>query len=146
MIGHIGVQSFKNDVVLTVLLGEAERLYVLHEDLFRSGLRLEDIHYFGDVGVKRHGARVGCAAHEVGGDVGWSEFEHLNGGGLELVAERLIPGVDGGLGGAVGVRDVEGDKGQSRRHVDDGGAGLLLKMRQKSGGEADGAEQVGGDN
>lgn len=94
-----------------------------------------------------HGARVGglCAAHELGLDVGWDDLDDLNVGGLELVAEGLAPGVDGGFGGVVGGDDCHGDEGEAGGDGEDGGVVLFLKLGKQGGGEADGAEEVGGD-
>ncbi len=98
--------------------------------------------------LEGHGAGVGglCAAHELGLDVGWGEFDDFDVGRFELIAEGLAPGVDGGLGGAVGGGEGQGDEGQAGGDGHDGGVGLLLELREQGGGEADGAEEVGGDD
>ena len=54
--------------------------------------------------------------------------------------------MDGGLGGAVGGGDGHGDEGQARGDGHDGGVGLLLELGEQGRGEADGAEEVGGDD
>ena len=58
----------------------------------------------GDEVGERHGVGVGglLRALQLRLNVGWGEFEDFDVGIAELVAERLRPGVDGGLGGAVG--------------------------------------------
>src|SRR6185312_15299853 len=56
--GHVGVHAVKCGVVCALLGGEAERFYSLDQDFFCFGLRLEEMHDFGDEVVERHGARV----------------------------------------------------------------------------------------
>jgi hypothetical protein len=53
--------------------------------------------------------------------------------------------VDGGLSGAVGGGDGHGDKAEAGGFGEDGRAGLLAELGEQSGGEANGAEEIGGD-
>jgi len=86
------------------------------------------------------------AAHELGLDVGWDEFDDLDFCGFELVAQRLGVGVNGGLGGVVGGGHGQGNEGEAGGDGEDGGVRLLFKVREQSRGEADGAQEVGGDD
>ena len=54
--------------------------------------------------------------------------------------------MNGGLGGAVGGCEGEGDEAEARGDCDDGGVRLLLELREHGCGKADGAEEVGGDD
>ena len=150
MRSHHGVVELLEEGVvffLAVGCGEAERFDALDEDFGGVGLGLEDFDHFGDEVFEGHGAGVGGlgAAHESGLDVRRDEFEDFDAGGLELVAQGLGIGVDGGLGGVVGGSDGHGYEGEAGGDHDDGGVGLLQEVRQQGGGEADGAEEVGGD-
>ena len=109
---------------------------------------LDEVDGFVEEFLEGHGAGVGGlgTAHELGLDVRRDDFEDLNVGGFELVAEGLAPGVDGGLGGVVGRGDGHGDEGQAGGDGEDGGVGLLLKLWEQGRGKADGAEEVGGDD
>ena len=73
-------------------------------------------------------------------------MKNLDAGVPQLVAERHRAGVNGRLGGPVSERERERQEGKTGGNIHDGGTLLLLKMRQQSCGEADGAEPVGGDN
>jgi hypothetical protein len=148
---HHGVVELLEEGVVfffAVLFGEAEGLDAFDEDFGGVGLGFEDLDGLGEVVVEGHGARVGGlgAAHEFGLDVGRDEFDDFDVGGLELVAQGLGVGVDGGLGGVVGGGDGHGEEGEAGRDGHDGGVGLFEEVRQKRGGEADGAEEVGGDD
>ena len=52
--------------------------------------------------------------------------------------------MDGGLGRAIGGGEGERDKAEARGDRHDGSVRLLFEVRQQRGGEADGAEEVGG--
>ena len=148
---HHGVVELLEEGVVffgAAVLGEAEGFDAVDEDLGGVGLGFDDVDDLGDVVLERHGAWVGglVAAHELGLDVGRGEFDDFDVGGSELVAEGLAPGVDGGLGGAVGGGDGHGDEGEAGGDGHDGGVGLFLELGQQGGGEADGAEEVGGDD
>jgi len=66
-------------------------------------------------------------------------------GVLELITERLCPGVDGGFGGVVCGRHRHGNEGEAGGDGEDGGVGLLFQVREQGRGETDGAEEIGGD-
>jgi hypothetical protein len=53
--------------------------------------------------------------------------------------------MDGGLGGGVGWRHREGNEGKAGGDGDDRGFGLGQKLRHQRMGQADRAEEVGGD-
>jgi hypothetical protein len=146
---HRVVELLEEGVVFlsAVLFGEAERLDALDEDFGGVGLGFEDFDDFGEEVFEGHGARVGglAAAHEFGLDVGWDEFEDLDAGGLQLVAQGLAVGVDGRLRGVVGGCDGHGGEGKAGGDRHDGRVWLLEEVRQQGGGEADGTEEVGGD-
>ena len=143
--GAGGVQPIEDGVEFAAFLGEAEAFDVLDANLRRGGLGFEDLHDFGKEGVERHGAGIVGAVHQVGGDVGRNELEDFDLCGAELMAERERVRVDGGLGGAVSGRLDQGQEGQTGGDVHDGSAGPALKMGQQGRGEADGAEEIGGD-
>jgi hypothetical protein len=131
-----------------VLFSEAEGMDALDEDFGGVGLGFDDLDGLVEVVLERHRARVGglLATHEFGLDVGRDDFEDFDVGGFELVAQCLAVGVDGRLGCAVGGRHRHRDEGETGGDGEDGGVGLLLELREQRGGEADGAEQVGGDD
>ena len=108
----------------------------------------DDVDDLVEVVFEGHGAWIGglLAAHELGLDVRWGEFDDFDVGRFELVAKGFAPGVDGGLGRAVGGGEGQRDEGEAGRDRHDGSVGLLLEVRQQRGGEADGAEEVGGDD
>ena len=130
-----------------VVGGVAQGFYALGEDLGGFGLGLDEVDGFGDEVFEGHGSGVGGlgAAHEFGLDVGWDDFDDFDVGGAKLVAEGLAPGVDGGLGGAVGGGEGHGDEAEAGGFGEDGGVGLLEELGEQGSGEADGAEEVGGD-
>ena len=130
------------------LFGEAERLDAFDENFGGVGLGLEDFDGLGEIVLEGHGARVGglVAAHQLGLDVGWGDFDDLDVCGLELVTERLAPGVDGGFGGVIGGCYRHGEECKAGGDSEDRGVGLLLQMWEERGGEADGTEQIGGDH
>jgi hypothetical protein len=127
--------------------GEAEGLDAFDEDFGGVGLGFDDLDGFGDVVLERHGARVGSlAGHKFGLDVRRGEFDDFDVSGFELIADGFAPTVNGGLGGAVGGGDGHGDEGETGGDGHDGGMGLLEEVREQRGGEADGAEKIGGDD
>ena len=134
-------------VVLAPALGEALGTGAPDEDLSAGGWRLEELHGFVNVLGQGHGVGIGelVGAGEFGLDVGRGEFEDLYGGVPQLVAEGLRPGVNGGLGGAVGRVGRDGNKGESGGDGENGGVGLSEQRGQEGSGEAKGAEEVGGD-
>ena len=111
---HSVIKLLKEGVICfsAVLLGQADGPGPLDHDLRGVGLGGEDLHGFVDVVVEGHGAGVGALSLPISSvcDVGRDDFENLDGGVLELVAQRLRVGVDGGLGGAVGGRERQGQK------------------------------------
>ena len=147
--GHGVVELFEEGVVFfrAVLLGEAQGIDAFDQDLSGGGLGFDDLDGLVEEFLKGHGARVGRlgVAHQFGLDVGRDDLEDLDAGGFELVAECLAPGVDGGLGRVVGGGEGQGDEGQAGGDGQDARVGLLYKVREQGGGEADGAEEVGGD-
>jgi hypothetical protein len=81
--GHHGVVELLEEGVvffLAVCSSEAEGLDAFDENF--SGVRLgfDDLDDLSEVVLERHGAWVGglAAAHELGLDVGWSEFDDLD--------------------------------------------------------------------
>ena len=119
------VESVEDGAVIAVLGGVAQGINSLYADLGRGGLGLEDFDGFGEEVFEGHGARVGVLgfAHQLGLDVGRDQLEDLDFCVFELITERLRPGVDRGLGGAVGGRECERDKSQSGGDSDDGRSG-----------------------
>ena len=111
-------------------------------------MSFDDVEDFVEEVFERHGAGVGglLAAHEFGLDVGWGQLDDFDAGGLKLVAEGLGPGVDRGLGGAVGGRGGARKEGKAGGDIDDRSLGLLLQPGEKRGGEAQRTEQVGRDD
>ena len=146
---HAVVEGGEEFVVggLALFGGEAEGEDALDEDFFGVRAGAEDLHDFGDVVGEGHGVGIGglALALELGLDVGRDQLEDFDVGVTELIAEGLGPGVDGGFGGGIGGRRGLGHEGEAGRDGHDGGAGLLLEMRQQSGSEAQGREEVGGD-
>ena len=132
----------------TAVFGGAERFDALDENFGGFGLGLDYFEDLVDVVVERHGTGVGGlgAAHEFSLDVRRGKFDDFDVGGFELVAEGLAPGVNGGLCGAVSGGDGQGNEGQAGSDGHDGGVGLLLELGEQGRGEADGAEEVGGDD
>jgi hypothetical protein len=110
-------------------------------------LGLDDFDGLGKKVLEGHGTGIGglAGAYELSLDVGWDEFEDFHVGRLELVTQGLGVGVDSGLGGVVRGGDGHRNEGQTGGHGDDGGVGLLQEVRKQRGGEADWAEEVGGD-
>ena len=98
------IEPRKEGAEVAVFGGIAEVLHILDADFRWRGLRLEDLHHLGDEFVKGHGARIIGAAHQVGSDIGWDEFQNFDAGVAELVAKRERVGVEGGLGGAISRR------------------------------------------
>ena len=103
---HGVVELFEEGVVLLLAVGggEAEGFDAFDEDFGGVGLGLDDVDDFVEVVLEGHGTWVcGLAGtHKLGLDVGRGEFDDFDVGGLELEAQGLAPGVDGGLGGAIG--------------------------------------------
>ena len=128
--------------------GESKRADPLDEEFSGVGLGAEDLHDFGDEVGEGHGAGVGglALALELGLHVGRDELEDFDFGFAELIAERLGPGMDGGFGGAIGGSGGHRHEGEAGGDGDDGGARLPFKVRQQRGGEAEGREEVGGDD
>ena len=149
-VGYGIVEGFEEGVIFfrAIVGGEAEGFDAFDEDLFGVGLGLDEVDGLGDEVFEGHGAGVGCLgrAHEFGLDVGRDDLDDLDVGSAELVAEGLGPGVDGGLGGAVGGGGGHGDEGEAGGFGEDGGAGLLEKLWEQLSGEAHGAEEVGSDD
>ena len=147
---HGVVELFEEGLVLVVAVagGEAKGLDAFDEDFGGVGLGLDEVDDFVEVVLEGHGAGVGglLAAHELGLDVGWGEFDNFDVGRFELIAKGLAPGVDGGLRGAVGGSEGQGDKGQAGGDGHDGSVRLLLELREQRGSEADGAEEIGDDD
>ena len=139
-IGPRGVESSEDQVVAAAGRGKAQPLHILNANLRRRRLRFEELHYFNDKLTEGHGAGIVSAVHQVGGHVRRNEFYDLDLRSPKLVAERLGIGMNGCLGRAVGRRQRQRNKGQSRGDIDDGGARLLLKMRQQRGGQPNGSE------
>jgi hypothetical protein len=147
---HRIVELLEEGIVFffAVLLSEAQGLDAFDENFSGVGLSFDELNGFGEVILERHGAWIGrlAAAHELGLDVGWDEFEDFNAGGLELVTQGLSPGVNGGLAGVVTRGERHRDEGQAGGDGDDGGVGLLEEMWEQRGGEADRTEEIGGDD
>jgi len=81
--GHHGVvELLEEGVVFFVAFGggEAEGLDAFDVDFGGVGLGFDDLDGLGDVVLERHGAWVDglAAAHELGLDVGWGEFDDLD--------------------------------------------------------------------
>src|SRR5277367_2885482 len=54
--------------------------------------------------------------------------------------------MDGGLGGAIGGSEGQGDEAEAGGNGHDSGVWLFPEVRQQRGGEADRAEEIGGDD
>ena len=147
---HSVIKLLKEGVISfsALLLGQADGPGPLDHDLGSVGLGGDDLHGLVEVVGEGHGARVRdlFTARELGLDVGRDDFENLYGGVLELAAQGLSVGVDGSLGGVVGGRYRQGQEGEDGGDGDDGGVGLPFQVREERRGEANGAEEVGGDH
>jgi hypothetical protein len=100
-------------LVVTVLFGPAERFDALDENLTARRVRVaEDLHHFCDELRQRHGLRL------IGPDhlrlhVRRSKFEDLDGRFPKLKAERLQPGVEKSLAGAINRKIVARNEGEA---------------------------------
>src|SRR6266478_3788261 len=100
-----------------ILFSKSQRLDTLNNGLCYTILGLDDGHGFVDEIIERHGALVGrlASSHQSSAHIGWDDFDHLQFGGSELVAQRLAVGMDGCLCGAIGWRDGHRQEMRVRR-------------------------------
>src|SRR5437016_2554969 len=96
---HSLIEALEDRIIVSALRSKAERLYSFHADLSRRGLSLQDLHRLCNELSQWHRARIGGggAAQEVRGDIRRDKLENLCRRPLELIAERLRVGVNGGL-------------------------------------------------
>src|SRR5580658_6302270 len=108
--GHHGfVELLEECAVLfrAILFSKSQRLDALNDGLCYAILRRNDGHGLVDEIIERHGALIGrlASSHQSGAHIRRDDFDHLQFGGLELVAQRLAVGMDGCLSGAIGWHD-----------------------------------------
>src|SRR6202012_1366705 len=101
---------------------------------------------FGDEIGEGHGVGIVFAVEEIGLDPGRDDFDEFDVCVFEFVARGQRIRVNGSFGGAVdgsGVHRCEAETGRKGHEV---GGGLLFEVLAKGGGDANLAQQVGGDD
>src|SRR5712671_419607 len=111
---HRLIEALEHRIIVSALGSEAERLYSFHADLSSRGLGLQNLHRLCNELSQWHRARIGSGspAQEVRGDIRRDKLEYLCRRSLELIAERLGVGVNGGLCCAIGGRRSHRNKSQ----------------------------------
>ena len=99
--GHCIVEALEEGIVFffTIVLRKPQGFDTLDQNLGRSRLCFQQFDHLSKEVPKRHGLWIACltAAHQLGLNVGRSEFDHLNIRRFQLISKRLAVRVNRAL-------------------------------------------------